>query len=305
MELPMISENTVKANAISQVAEEARIKPRNAAPLFRARLVDIFNRYLIYWTVPVVIVIVWQVSAQVGWIPTRILPAPLKVIQAAIKLASTGELLTDLLVSSGRALSGLLVGGSIGFLLGMSNGLFKLSEKLLDTTVQMVRTIPNLSLLPLVILWFGIGDSARLFLISLGVFFPIYINTFHGIRSVDPDLIEMGQVYGLSKWQLFRQVIFPGALPSILVGVRLSLGIMWLTLIVAETIAVESGIGYLAATAREFIRTDVLIFVVVLYAFLGKLSDVITRLLETRLLRWQKRYQTTLQPGTNKGVSYG
>jgi sulfonate transport system permease protein len=190
-----------------------------------------------------------------------------------------------------RATSGLLVGGGIGFALGMANGLSKLSEKLFDSTLQMIRTVPNLSLLPLVILWFGIGDAARLFLISLGVFFPIYINTFHGIRSVDPGLIEMGKVYGLSRRELFWQVIFPGALPSILIGVRLSLGIMWLTLIVAETIAVESGIGYLAATAREFVRTDVLLFVVVLYALLGKFSDTITRILERRLLRWQPQYQ--------------
>lgn len=289
----MISENVVKSNPVSQVLERKQINPSRRLAIFQTRLADVFNRYLIYWTVPILIVIVWQVSAQLEWIPTRILPPPTKIIQAAVKLISTGELLSDMAVSTVRALSGLAVGGSIGFILGMSNGLFKLSEKLLDTTVQMIRTIPNLSLLPLVILWFGIGDSARLFLISLGVFFPIYINTFHGIRSVDHDLIEMGQVYGLSRWQLFRQVIFPGALPSILVGVRLSLGIMWLTLIIAETIAVESGIGYLAATAREFIRTDVLIFVVVLYAFLGKLSDVITRLLERHFLKWQRRYQTS------------
>jgi sulfonate transport system permease protein len=251
----------------------------------------LFNRYLIYWVVPVTIVLFWQLAAQLGWITTRILPAPTTVLQAAIKLITSGQLFADVSISTGRALTGLLVGGSIGFLLGMSNGLFKISEKLLDSTLQMIRTIPNLSLLPLVILWFGIGDAARLFLIAFGVFFPIYINTFHGIRSVDPGLIEMGRSYGLSTWQLFRQVIFPGALPSILVGLRLSLGIMWLTLIVAETVAAESGIGFLAATAREFIRTDTLLFVVVLYAILGKLSDVITRVLERRLLRWQPRYQ--------------
>lgn len=258
----------------------------------QSSLVSIFDRYLIFWTLPFLILVTWQIAAHFEWIPIRIFPAPLTVVEAAFRLASEGRLLPDIAVSTMRALSGLAVGGSIGFILGMSNGLFKLSEKLLDTSIQMIRTIPNLSLLPLVILWFGIGDSARLFLISLGVFFPIYINTFHGIRNVDPDLIEMGRVYGLSRWQLFWQVIFPGALPSILVGVRLSLGIMWLTLIVAETIAANSGIGFLAATAREFIRTDVLLFVVVLYAFLGKLSDVITRLLERRLLRWQRSYRS-------------
>jgi len=289
----MASENLVNSKSVVPIAETVIVNSRNALTRIQKSIALAFNRHLIYWIVPIVILVAWQVAAQMGWILVRILPPPLTIVKAAFKLIASGELLTDIVISTGRALSGLLVGGSIGFLLGMSNGLFKLSEKLLDTTVQMVRTIPNLALLPLVILWFGIGDSARLFLVSFGVFFPIYINTFHGIRSVDPDLIEMGQVYGLSRWQLFREVIFPGALPSILVGVRLSLGIMWLTLIVAETIAVESGIGYLAATAREFIRADVLMFVVVLYAILGKLSDAVTRLLEKRLLKWQRQYRSS------------
>lgn len=288
----MISDNAVQSNPISQATAQVNVRSQKRLIALQSSLVSIFDRYLIFWTLPFLILVTWQIAAHFEWIPIRIFPAPLTVVEAAFRLASEGRLLPDIAVSTMRALSGLAVGGSIGFILGMSNGLFKLSEKLLDTSIQMIRTIPNLSLLPLVILWFGIGDSARLFLISLGVFFPIYINTFHGIRNVDPDLIEMGRVYGLSRWQLFRQVIFPGALPSILVGVRLSLGIMWLTLIVAETIAANSGIGFLAATAREFIRTDVLLFVVVLYAFLGKLSDVITRLLERRLLRWQRSYRS-------------
>lgn len=287
----MIDDRRIPSRPVIQVVDQINLESQNRLWLWQKNAAVIFNRYLIYWTVPFLILLLWQLSSQLGWIPTRILPAPSTVVQAAFRMASSGELMRDISVSALRALTGLAVGGSIGFLLGMSNGLFRVSEKLLDTTLQMIRTIPNLSLLPLVILWFGIGDSARLFLISLGVFFPIYVNTFHGIRNVDPDLIEMGRVYGLNNRQLFRQIIFPGALPSILVGFRLSLGIMWLTLIVAETIAANSGIGFMAATAREFIRTDVLIFVVILYAFLGKLSDVIVRLLENRLLRWQKRYQ--------------
>ena len=281
----MIRETTAKPGLVSVTQSAITKAARPAQPGF-SRL---FNSYLIYWIAPVLILATWQAASLLGLIPARIFPSPLAVAEAALKLAATGELVTDIAVSTGRALSGLVIGGSIGFLLGMSNGLFKLSEKLLDTSLQMIRTVPNLALVPFVILWFGIGDTARIFLISLGVFFPIYINTFHGIRNVDPDLIEMGRVYGLSDWQLFRQVIFPGALPSILVGVRLSLGIAWLTLIIAETIAADSGIGFLGATAREFVRTDVLLFVVLLYAGLGKLSDVITRALESSLLKWQRR----------------
>src|SRR5690349_22156504 len=259
MEADMIRETTVTPGLVPAAKPAIR---KSTAPGFSR----VFNSYLVFWVVPVLIVALWQMASTLGLIPSRIFPAPLAVAAAAIKLAASGELIVDVAVSTGRALTGLAIGGSIGFLLGMSNGLFRLSEKLLDTSLQMVRTIPNLALVPFVILWFGIGDTARIFLISLGVFFPIYINTFHGIRNVDPDLIEMGRVYGLSDWQLFRQVIFPGALPSILVGVRLSLGIAWLTLIIAETVAADSGIGFLGATAREFIRTDVLLFVVLLYA---------------------------------------
>jgi sulfonate transport system permease protein len=154
----------------------------------------------------------------------------------------------------------------------------------------MGRNIPHLALIPLVILWFGIGEVARLFLVAIGVAFPIYINTYHGVRSVDTSLIEMSTTYGLTTWQLFRQVILPGALPSILVGVRYALGIMWLTLIVAESIAATSGIGYVTMNAREFLQTDVLVLGILLYALLGKLADVAARGLERRLLAWHPSY---------------
>jgi sulfonate transport system permease protein len=128
-----------------------------------------------------------------------------------------------------------------------------------------------------------------------------YINTFHGTCHVEMGLIEMGRAYGLSTWQLFWQIIFPGAMPSILLGLRIALGVMWLTLIVAETIAVDSGIGYLAQSAREFIRTDMMVFAVILYALLGKLADTIARLLEGRLLQWHPRYQKAA-PAAGEGV---
>jgi sulfonate transport system permease protein len=162
----------------------------------------------------------------------------------------------------------------------------KFAETLLDSTIQMVRNIPALALIPLVILWFGIDETAKLFLISVSVFFPIYLNTFHGIRNVDPGLIEMGRTYGLSRWQLYREVILPGALSSILVGLRFSLGLMWVILIVAETISAQAGIGYLTMNAREFLQTDVVLVGILLYALLGKLADVFARGLERWWLRW-------------------
>ena len=174
---------------------------------------------------------------------------------------------------------------------GLLNGLSKWASALFDSSVQMIRNVPHLAMIPLVILWFGIGESAKLFLIVTGVFFPIYINTLHGIRSVDPKLIEMGRVYGLGPFELFRKVILPGALPSILVGLRYALGIMWLTLIVAETIASDNGIGFMTMNARDFLQTDVVLLGILLYALLGKLADTLTRFLERWLLRWNPVYR--------------
>ena len=155
----------------------------------------------------------------------------------------------------------------------------------------MLRNIPHLSLIPLVILWFGIGEEAKLFLVALGVFFPIYLNTLHGIRTIDPQLIEMGKSYGMTNFMLFRRIILPGAMPSILVGLRFALGIMWLTLIVAETIAAQSGIGYMAMQAREFLQVDLVVFAILIYALLGKLADSVARLLEQKCLKWHPSFQ--------------
>ena len=241
---------------------------------------------IIPWFVPFLLLIIWQVLSNIGIIPERILPAPTDVFQAGISLMLTGELFTHLSASLWRALIGLLIGGGIGFLLGLFNGIFRFSELLFDTSIQMLRNIPHLALIPLVILWFGIDEMSKVFLVALGVLFPIYLNTYHGIKSVDKGLIEMGRAYGLKGKSLFFAIIFPGAMSSILVGIRYSLGVMWLTLIVAETISTHVGIGYMAMNAREFMQMDIIVLSIVLYALLGKLSDVIAKYFEERYLRW-------------------
>lgn len=245
---------------------------------------------LVPWLVPIAILIVWEVSARIGWLSSRVLPEPFAVGAAAVTLASSGELFEHVKVSAFRAFSGFAVGGGFGLLLGLLTGSFRKVEIALDTTLQMIRNIPPLALIPLVILWFGIDETAKLFLIAIGVFFPVYINTFHGIRSVDPALIEMGRSYGLKGWSLYREIILPGALSSILVGVRYGLGLMWVILIVAETISAQAGIGYMTMNAREFLQTDVVLLGILLYALLGKLADVAARLLERRWLKWNTAY---------------
>lgn len=247
---------------------------------------------LVPWLLPLALIAAWHIASSTGWLSTRVLPAPLDVVQAAWALAESGELGKHVRVSAARALTGLAIGGGLGLLLGLLTGSVRLCETLLDSTIQMVRNIPALAMIPLVILWFGIDESAKLFLIAVSVFFPIYLNTYHGIRNVDPGLIEMARTYGLSRWQLYTQVILPGALSSILVGLRFSLGLMWVILIVAETISAQAGIGYLTMNAREFLQTDIVLVGILLYALLGKLADLFASALERSWLRWHPGYQS-------------
>ena len=276
----------LQAGATLAVAHESP-----GAPAAVRRLAAQAGRRLLPWLVPLLLVAVWQAASARGWLSTRVLPAPLDVLQAAWTLAESGELWTHVKVSAARALSGLAIGGGLGLLLGLLTGSLRWAETLLDSTIQMVRNIPALALIPLVILWFGIDESAKLFLIAVSVFFPIYLNTYHGIRNVDPGLVEMGRTYGLTRWQLYRDIILPGALSSILVGLRFSLGLMWVILIVAETISAQSGIGYPTMNAREFLQTDIVLVGILLYALLGKLADVFAKVLERWWLRWHPGYQ--------------
>jgi sulfonate transport system permease protein len=263
--------------------------PARATPRRRSRRA--WNlRGLLPFALPLALLLGWEAGSAAGLLSDRILPRPSAVLAKGAEMLLSGELFVHLGVSALRACAGLVIGGGIGFLLGLANGLSRNVALATDTTLQMIRNIPILALIPLVIVWFGIGEGAKLFLVSLSVFFPIYLNTFHGVRNVDPQLIEMGRAYGMSPRRLFRKVILPGALPSIFVGLRYSLGLMWLTLIVAETLSASAGLGYMAMQAREFMLLDVVVLAILLYALLGKLADVLTGALEARTLRWNPAY---------------
>jgi sulfonate transport system permease protein len=240
------------------------------------------------WLVPITALAAWQVGSFLGLLPDRLVPSPMGVARAGGRLIASGELARHVAVSGRRALLGLTIGGTVGLGLGLLNGLSDRADKLFDTTLQMARAVPHLALIPLIILWLGIGETAKVALVALGVVFPLYINTLHGLRSVDPRLLELGRVHGLGTLSLLRWIILPGALPSILVGLRYGLGLMWLGLIVAETISANSGIGYLAMNAREFLQTDVVLLSILLYAGLGKVADMATRALEYWLLPWRR-----------------
>ena len=243
------------------------------------------------WVLPVSLLLLWELVVATGLVASHLLPAPTTVLETGWHLAVTGELWEHMIVSTGRAAAGFAIGAGAGLLLGLLTGLSRWNALFLDSSMQMVRNIPHLALIPLVILWFGIDESAKIFLVALGTIFPVYINTYHGIRNVDGNLIEMARNYGLSGWALFRHAILPGALPSILVGIRFSLGLMWLTLIVAETISATAGIGYMAMNAREFLQTDVVIFAILTYALLGKLADLAALSLEHHWLKWHPAFQ--------------
>ncbi len=249
-----------------------------------------WRSFFLPWLLPFGLLLVWQFLSATGILSTAIVPAPSDIWDAARQLAARGELQHDILVSLRRVAIGFSIGALGGLLFGLAVGLFELLHDLFDRSLQMIRTIPHLALVPLMILWFGIGEEPRLILVAMGSLFPVYINTVGGIRNVDPKLIELGRSYGLGRAELVWSIILPAALQPILVGMRYALGVAWLTLVVGETIASRDGVGYLVQNARELLRIDIIVLAIILYAIAGWLSDLVTRLIERRLLRWHPSY---------------
>lgn len=236
---------------------------------------------------PLALVLLWQAGSMAGVIPARTLAAPSTVLAAAWELLRSGDLAHHLLVSLGRAASGLGIGLALGASLAVVAGLSRRGEDAVDAPMQMLRTLPFLALVPLFILWFGIGETPKVALVALGTTFPIYLNLFAGIRGVDPKLVEAGRVFGLDRAGLIRHVVLPGALPSFLVGLRYALGTAWLSLVVAEQINAQAGIGYLINDARDFLRTDIILVGLLVYALLGLFADALVRAAERRALAWR------------------
>lgn len=241
--------------------------------------------------VPAILIGLWQVLASTGEINTTLTSSPAEVASAFWELLTNGELTSNLVISLRRMLIGLVIGVPIGMALGIVAGLSRLGEELVDSTMQALRVVPFVSLVPLFMLWFGIGESSKIALVAFGVAFPIYLNTYSGIRSVDAKLIEAARVFGLGRAGLIRRVIVPGALPSILVGLRYALGIAVIALVVAETIDANSGIGALVANARQFLETDIVFVGIVVYSALGLIGDFLVRILERRLLTWRGSFE--------------
>lgn len=238
---------------------------------------------------PLVVLALWQLGSAAGLIPQDKLPAPSLIAEAGWEVLRNGTLIDAVLASSQRVFLGLLIGIVVGIGLGLLVGLSKVSDAIIDPNMQAIRALPLFGLIPLFILWFGIYETPKVLLVALGTIFPLYLNTSAAIRQVDPKLLENSRVLGFSRLQTIRDVVVPSATPQILVGLRQSLAIAWLSLIVAEQIAATDGLGQLINNARDFLRTDVIFFGLIIYAALGLITDAIVRALERYTTRYQVR----------------
>ncbi|SME49454.1 Putative aliphatic sulfonates transport permease protein SsuC [Bacillus mobilis] len=242
-------------------------------------------------TIPIVVLIIWQLAGVFDLVSKTVLPTPLDIFLAFQELIKTGELFGHLSISVFRAAAGFFIGGSVGIILGTIVGFSTRSEQYLDPSVQMLRTVPHLAVAPLFVLWFGFGETSKVLLIADGAFFPLYVNAFLGIRGVDLKLFDVARVLEFSKRKLITKLILPAALPNLLLGARLSLGVAWVSLVVAELMGSTEGIGYMIMDARQFSNTDIVFVGIIIFAFVGKFSDSLVRLLEVKFLRWRDNFK--------------
>ncbi len=244
-------------------------------------------RLLRRWVSPVVIIATWQALSSAGLLDERTIASPAQIAARAVELVQDGTLGAATLVSLQRVGLGFVIGAVVGLSLAVLAGLSRVGEDAVDPPMQMLRTLPHFGLIPLFIIWMGIGEAPKLALIAMGVAFPLYLNTLAGIRGIDRRTVEAARSMNLSWSQRIRHVVVPGALPQTLVGLRQSLGIAWLSLIVAETISAHAGLGYMINHARDFLQTDVIVVGLAVYSLLGLATDGIVRYLEGRALAWR------------------
>ncbi|MEV7432000.1 MULTISPECIES: ABC transporter permease [unclassified Nocardioides] len=269
--------------AVAGVPAGARLQ--QASPPRRRRRAPL--HLLRRWVSPVALVALWQLASSTGVLDERKLASPAQVATTALDLVQAGTLGTQTLISLQRVGLGFAIGATIGLALAVVAGLSRVGEDAIDPPMQMLRTLPHFGLVTLFIIWFGIGETPKVALIALGATFPLYLNTLGGIRGIERKTLEAAQALHLTWAQRIRHVVIPGALPQTLVGLRQSLGIAWLSLIVAETIASQSGLGYMINHAKDFLQTDVIVVGLAVYSLLGLATDAVVRYLERKALAWR------------------
>jgi sulfonate transport system permease protein len=242
---------------------------------------------------PVAVVLLWQLVSSAGLISAQKLPPPTTVWHTTVSLVTSdspayGTLQGAMLVSLQRMAIGFAFGAVAAIGLALVAGLSRAGEDAVDPLMQILRTLPLFGLIPVFIVWFGIGELPKVILIALGTAIPLYLNTFAGIRSVDTKLVEAARTLKLSRLELIRHVVLPGALPQALVGLRQSLGVAWLALVVAEQVNASAGLGFIISQATQFLRNDVIMVALIVYAVLGLLTDALVRLLERKALAWRR-----------------
>ena len=244
-------------------------------------------RWLLGLVVPAVLVVVWHVLVATGVFAPHQLPEPLTVAGTLYGMAVSGELWGHIFVTLQRVALGILLGVTVGIVFGTATGLFGLVNDLFDPLLQSMKNIPSLAWVPLFLLWFGIGEAATVYLIALGAFFPVYLSLSTGIQDVDDDLLEVARVYDVGRFESLRWVVFPAALPSLLVGIRGGVGLAWMFVVAAELIAASQGLGFLMSDGRSLSRPDIIIGSILLFAFFGNLSDLGVKAIQRRVVYWR------------------
>jgi sulfonate transport system permease protein len=279
-----------RATALAESAGvPADLRPR-AARRGRRR-----GRALLRLISPLAVLLLWQLVSGLGLISSQRLPPPTQVWSTAVSLVTTsspayGTLQGALVVSLERVVIGFTMGATVGLLLAITAGLSRIGETAVDPLMQMLRTLPLFGLIPVFIVWFGIGAGPKILLIAIGAAIPLYLNAFTGIRNVDAKLGELARVLHLSRRELVTHIVLPGAMPQILTGLRQSLGVAWLALVVAEQLNVNAGLGFMISQATQFMRNDVIIVALLVYCILGLLTDWLVRILERRALSWRRSF---------------
>jgi NitT/TauT family transport system permease protein len=261
-------------------------------------------RKLDRYIVPVLVLAGWEAFSRSGALPAALLPAPSTVLWAwadwvfhtdGTTQTYSGRWVFDMAASFSRVLAGFAIATALAVALGVAIGWSRATEVVIEPTLQMLRPIPPVSWIPLAIIWFGIANKPAIFLVFLGAFFPILLNTIHGVKNCDRNLIRAGAMVGGNNRELLRFIVFPAALPNIFAGLRIGIGSAWMLTVTAEMVAVKSGLGYVLWDSYYFLRYDLVLAAMASIGLLGYLSDLLIRLVMARVLHWQRN--TTIQGG--------